>query len=79
MYKDKYITEFLLTDNCDESYTDLIKFEEPILKSRVEKIILLCMHEKCDEYTNEDIYEYLDKLGVNFTITWLGNCEKIYY
>ena len=80
MYKnDKMIKEFLLIDEGDDYYTDLIQFEEPIQLERVKKIVELCKVEKAEEYTNEDVYEYLDKLGVNFTITWLGNCEKIYY
>ena len=79
MKKDYKITRFLLTDNADSSYTDLIEFEKPVLLSDVQKLVNKCMTELAGEYTNEDIYNYLDILGVAYKIIFLGNYETIYY
>ena len=79
MKYDKTITKFLLTDNGDNFYTDLIEFEKPVLLSDVQKVINKCTSELAGEYTNEDIYNYLDILGVAYKIIFLGNYETIYY
>ena len=76
---DKYITRFLLTDNCDNSYTDLIEFDTPVSLNKIYEVINQCTTELSGTYTNEDIYNYLDKLGVAYNIIFLGNYETIYY
>lgn len=76
---DKKILKFLLTDNGDNFYTDLIEFKEPVLLSEVYKVINKCTFELAGTYTNEDIYRYLDALNVDYTITFLGDYETIYY
>lgn len=77
--KDKKIRRFLLTDNADEFYTDLIEFDKPVLLSDVEYAVNKCKTELVNEYTNEDIYNYLDNLGVDYKIIFLGNYDTIYY
>lgn len=76
---DKYIRRFLLTDNADNFYTDLISFKKPVLLSKVQEEINKCTTELAGTYTNEDIYKYLDNLNVDYTIIFLGNYETIYY
>ena len=76
---DKQISKFLLTDIGDNFYTDLIEFEKPVSLNKVRKVINDCTIELSGEYTNENIYEYLDKLGVGYKIIFLGNYETIYY
>ena len=77
--RDYDINEVLLIPNDNISNGLLVVFEEPILKSNVEKVIELCKVENYYDYTDENIYESLDKLGVNYKVIWLGNCEKIKY
>lgn len=77
--RDYEINEVLLIPNDNISNGLLVVFEEPILKSNVEKVIELCKVENYYDYTDENIYESLDKLGVNYKVIWLGNCEKIKY
>ena len=43
--KDKKIRRFLLTDNADEFYTDLIEFDRPVLLSDVEYAVNKCKTE----------------------------------
>lgn len=55
------INKILLYDNCDEQFTDLIEFNRDTTKEEVFNTILKCKNELEGEYTNEDIYNYLDK------------------
>ena len=73
------IKKFLLVDNCDENYADLIEFKEPVKLEKVEKAINKCKKDFPDGYTNEDIYNYLCKVSNNFKIIPLIGLEKIYY
>lgn len=75
----KMIDRFLLTDNCDENYSDLIMFEEPIDINEVYKAVNKVTTELEGTYTNEDILSGLEVLNVEFTIIDLYNTEKIYY
>ena len=61
------IRKILLRDNCDSSFTDLIEFKRDTTKEEIDKVLDKCCNEDLPgEYTNEDIYEYLDKyIGVN--------------
>lgn len=71
--------KFLLQDDCDAYYTDLITFDEPVDMLKVHELIVQCKKDLEGEYTNEDIYHYLDKLNVNYTIEWLGDYPTLYY
>ena len=55
------INKILLYDNCDEQFTDLIEFNRDTTKEEVWNTILKCENDLPGEYTNEDIYQYLDK------------------
>lgn len=73
------INRILLTDNYDNFYTDLIEFKKDTTREEVYEIIEECKNDLPQDYTNEDIYEYLDKkIGVK-SIIFLGDYDKIYY
>ena len=70
-------TMFLLKDVADSVYTDLIVFKDKI----DEKDIVNAIEEvkrTNEEYTNEDIYNALDKLG-EYDILWLGGLNVYEY
>lgn len=73
------IDRFLLTDNCDENYSDLIIFKEPIDINEVYKAVNKVTIELEGTYTNEDILSGLDLLNVEFEIIDLYHTEKVYY
>lgn len=73
------ITKFLLTDDCDENFTDLIIFNKSVNKSDLYNVINKVKNDKAGEYTNEDIYQAIDTLKVNYNIIDLLDIEKIYY
>ena len=55
------IRKILLRDNCDHFFTDLIEFERDTTLEEINKVINKCCNEDLvGEYTNEDIYNYLD-------------------
>lgn len=54
------INKILLRDNCDAFFTDLIEFNRDTTKEEIWSVVIKCKNEK-EDYTNEDIYEYLDK------------------
>lgn len=59
------IRKILLSDNVDNFYTDLIEFNRDTTKEEVWNTIIKCKNELEGEYTNEDIYRYLDeKIGI---------------
>lgn len=70
-------TLFLLKDEADDNYTDLIVFKDNIDKK---DIINTIEEVKCtnEEYTNEDIYNALDKLG-EYYVMWLGGLDVYEY
>lgn len=71
------INKILLTDDGDNFYTDLVTFKKDTTKSEIYNIIQKCK-EEVEEYTNEDIYKYLDKyIGIK-NIEFL-DYERIYY
>lgn len=55
------IKKILLYDNGDEYFTDLIEFNRDTTTEEVFDIILKCKQELESTYTNEDVYNYLDK------------------
>ena len=71
------INKILLTDDGDNFYTDLVTFKKDTTKSEIYNIIQKCK-EEVEEYTNEDIYKFLDKyIGIK-SIEFL-DYERIYY
>ena len=58
------IRKILLRDNCDSFFTDLITFRRDTTEDEILNTIVKCKDE-IEDYTNEDIYNYLDKyIGV---------------
>lgn len=55
------IKKILLYDNADEQFTNLIEFNKETTKQEVLYAITRCKNELEGEYTNEDVYNYLDK------------------
>lgn len=56
------IRKILLRDNCDSFFTDLIEFERDTTLEEINNVMNKCCNEDLpSEYTNEDIYNYLDK------------------
>lgn len=54
------IRKILLRDDCDSFFTDLITFTRDTTKEEVWDVVLKCKNE-IEDYTNEDIYDYLRK------------------
>lgn len=73
------IKSFILEDNCDSNYSDLITFDEEVELKRVLEAIENKKRELPGEYTNEDIYNALDELEVAYTIMFLGGLTHIEY
>lgn len=73
------ISKFLLTDNADNDYTDLIIFDKAVELEDLYKVINKVTTELAGTYTNEDIYQGIDTLNVNYTIVDLVKIEQIYY
>lgn len=72
------IKRILLSDLGDTFYTDLIEFKRDTTKKEVQDIITKCINE-IEDYTNEDIYKYLEKeIGIE-NLIFLGNYETFYY
>lgn len=55
------ITKILLRDDCDSFFTDLIEFSRETTEEEINNAIKKCKEDLPSEYTNEDIYNYLDK------------------
>ena len=73
------INKILLSDDCDITYTDLIEFERDTTEDEVWEVIETCKNDLPGEYTNEDIYNYLDNaIGIK-NITFLGNYKQFEY
>lgn len=70
-------TMFLLKDIADSLYTDLIVFKDKIDKKDIMNAIEEVKRTN-KEYTNEDIYNALDKLG-EYDILWLGGLDVYEY
>ncbi|MCI9585694.1 MAG: hypothetical protein HFH45_03575 [Bacilli bacterium] len=73
------ITKFLLTDNSDNNYTDLIIFDKPVDINDLYEVINKVTIKLEGIYTNEDIYKGIDELNVNYNIIDLFDVEQIYY
>lgn len=73
------IREFILEDNCDSNYSDLIIFDKDVNLKKLMEVIQKKKDEMPGEYTNEDIYGAIDELGVSYTIRFLGGLVHIEY
>lgn len=73
------IDRFLLVDSVSPMFTDLITFNESVYFENVIKAIDKVKEDLKFEYTNEDIYNGLETLGVGFTIDFIGTLETIEY
>ncbi len=71
------INYFILRDKADTEFDDLIYFKEEVLLEDVIKQVDFVKN-NIEDYTNEDIYNSLKKLG-KFTIQWIGQYEIIEY
>ena len=70
-------TKILLKDIADSYYTDLIVFKDNIDKKDIINAIEEVQRTN-EEYTNEDIYNALDKLG-KYDVLWLGGLDLYEY
>lgn len=55
------IKKILLRDDGDSRFTDLITFKKETTKEEIYNTIVKCKEDLPGEYTNEDVYNYLDK------------------
>lgn len=55
------INKILLSDNADNFFTDLITFTRDTTRKEILETINKCKNDLPSEYTNEDVYNYLDK------------------
>lgn len=71
------IKRFILRDDCDRQFDDLIEFENDVLLDDIYSVIAY-VKENVEDYTNEDIYQALSQLG-KFTIDFIGQLRIIEY
>ena len=69
--------KFILRDSCSSQFDDLITFDEKVNKYDVINLIENLKKNNAD-YTNEDVYKELDKLG-KYSIEYIGQYEIIEY
>lgn len=69
--------KFILRDSCSSQFDDLIIFDEKVNKYDVINLIENLKKNNAD-YTNEDVYKELDKLG-KYSIEYIGQYEIIEY
>ena len=69
--------KFILRDRYSSQFDDLITFDEEINKYDVINLIEN-LQKNNEDYTNEDVYNELDKLG-KYTIEYIGQYEIIEY
>ena len=69
--------KFILRDSCSSQFDDLITFDEKINKYDVINL-LENLKKNNGDYTNEDVYNELDKLG-KYSIEYIGQYEIIEY
>ena len=76
-YMDKKIKRFILRDDCDSQWDDLIEFEEYVNLQDIYDAIQY-VKDNIEDYTNEDIYDALDKLG-KYRIEFIGQLLHVLY
>ena len=69
--------KFILRDIADSQFDDLITFSGKVNKDDIINLIEN-LKKNNNEYTNEDVYKELAKLG-NYTIEYIGQYEIIEY
>ena len=73
------IIKFILKDESSNDFDDLITFDNAVELDEVKKAIDKVKKDLVGEYTNDDIYNGIDTLGVSYNIQWLGCLEVIEY
>lgn len=71
------MTKFILRDSTSKQFDDLITFKENVDLIEVEELIEKLKNTK-EDYTNEDVYKELDKLG-EYEIQYIGWLDVIEY
>lgn len=71
------MTKFILRDSTSRQFDDLITFKENVDLIEVKELIENLKNTK-EDYTNEDIYKELDKLG-EYEVQYIGWLEVIEY
>ena len=71
------IKRFILRDGVDPQFDDLIEFEKEVNLDDIIKAVEYVKN-NIEDYTNEDIYDALDKLG-DYTLTYIGALEIVEY
>lgn len=71
------VEKIILRDSADTQFDDLITFEEKQLLEDIYSQINY-VKENVEDYTNEDIYIALMKLG-SYTREWVGQLEIVEY
>lgn len=71
------IKRFILRDECDSQWDDLIEFEEYVNLQDVYDAIQY-VKDNVEDYSNEDIYTALDKLG-KYKLEYIGQLLHVLY
>ena len=71
------MTKFILRDSASRKFDDLITFKENVDLIEIKELIENLKNTK-EDYTNEDIYKELDKLG-EYEVQYIGWLEVIEY
>ena len=71
------MTKFILRDSTSRQFDDLITFKENVDLIEIKELIENLKNTK-EDYTNEDIYKELDKLG-EYEVQYIGWLEVIEY
>lgn len=75
--KKQMIQSFILRDETDSQFDDLIQFDKPVRKLAVVECINF-VRNNIEDYTNEDIYNALGLLG-DYTLTYIGSLDIFEY
>lgn len=77
--KTKMVNRILLKDSVDEFFTDLVTFKKDVDLFEVVTQLSEFKKENLQDYTNEDIYYFLDKnFGIE-SIDFIGNLDSVVY
>lgn len=71
------VNKIILRDEADSQFDDLITFKNDVLLEDIYKQIDY-VKQNVEDYTNEDIYQALSKLG-QYTIEYIGQYEIVEY
>jgi hypothetical protein len=71
------MNKFILRDSTSRQFDDLITFKENVDLIEIKELIENLKNTK-EDYTNEDIYKELDKLG-EYEIQYIGWLDVIEY